>query len=65
MIHVNGDPLDWIPGMTVSDVLKIKNYCFPMLVVTIGNLHVQPSEYKTTVIPDGALVQVIHLISGG
>ena len=65
MIYVNGDPLEWMPGMTVSDVLRAKNYLFPMLVVAVDDLHIRPSDYVTVLIPDGALVQVIHLISGG
>lgn len=65
MIQVNGDPLSWTLGMTVSDVLRIKNYLFPMLVITVDGLYVKPSDYRTFVIPDKALVQVIHLISGG
>lgn len=65
MIRVNGDLLDWTSGMTVSDVLRAKNYLFPMLVITVDGLHVKPSDYSTSTVPDGALVQVIHLISGG
>ena len=65
MIRVNGDLLDWTSGMTVSDVLRAKNYLFPMLVITVDGLHVKPSDYSASTVPDGALVQVIHLISGG
>ncbi len=65
MIQVNGDPLNWNPGMTIGDVIKIKNYIFPMIVVTINGLHVRPSEYKTTIVSDESIIQVIHLISGG
>jgi sulfur carrier protein len=65
MIKVNGDQLNWTPGMTVADVLKAKNYVFPLLVVTVDGLHVKPSDYCDVVVHDEALVQVIHLISGG
>lgn len=65
MIVVNEEPLDWHEGMTVRDVLKARNYCFPMLVIHIGDTLVQKKDYDTTAIPDGAVVKVIHLISGG
>ena len=65
MIQVNGDSLDWTAGMTVSDILRAKQYLFPMLVITVDGLHVKPSEYSTFVVSDESLVQVIHLISGG
>jgi len=65
MIQVNGDPLPWTPGMTVRGVLKAKNYKFRMLVTSIDGVQVRPADYDTTPVPDGAVVQVIHLISGG
>jgi sulfur carrier protein ThiS len=36
-----------------------------MLVIHIGDTLVQKKDYDTTTIPDGAVVKVIHLISGG
>ncbi|HLO67138.1 MAG TPA: sulfur carrier protein ThiS [Holophaga sp.] len=65
MITVNGDRLDWTEGMTVRDVLKAKNYKFPMLVIKIDEVLVQPRDYDATTVPDGAVVNVLHLLSGG
>jgi thiamine biosynthesis protein ThiS len=65
MITVNGSPHDHTPGMTVADVLRIKNFIFRMLVVQVNGTLVKRADYATTTVPDGADVQVIHLISGG
>jgi sulfur carrier protein len=65
MIQVNGDPLDWTPGLTVRGVIKAKKYLFPMLIVDIDGVRVEPADYDATPVPDGAVVQVIHLLSGG
>jgi sulfur carrier protein len=65
MILVNEEPLDWQEGLTVRDVLKARNYRFPMLIIHVNDELVQKPDYDTTTIPDGAVVQVIHLISGG
>jgi len=65
MLLVNKEPLDWHEGMTVRDVLKARNYRFPMLVIHINDVLVPKAAYDTTTIPDAAVVQVIHLISGG
>lgn len=65
MITVNGEPLDWQPGMTVADVLKIRNYIFRMLVVQVDGELVKRGTYDKAKIPDGANVEVIHMISGG
>ena len=65
MIQVNGDPLEWQDGMTVRDVLTAKRFTFPMLVITVNDNVVERRAYDTTVIPDGANVKVVHLMSGG
>ena len=65
MITVNEEPLDWHEGMTVRDVLRARNYRFPMLVIHVDDTLVPKKDYDTATIPDGAVVKVIHLISGG
>lgn len=65
MITVNGDTLAWREGMTVRDVLTAKRYTFRMLVVRVNGTVIPKSDFDSAVIPDDALVDVIHLISGG
>lgn len=65
MIHVNGDPLQHEPGMTVADVIRLKNYAFRMLAVWIDGALVPRKAYASTAVPDEADVQVLHMIAGG
>lgn len=65
MIVVNEEPLHWHEGMTVRDIIRARNYRFPMLVVHVGDTLIQKQDYDTATVPDGAVVKVIHLISGG
>jgi sulfur carrier protein len=65
MVTVNGEPLDHRPGMTVQDILDARKYIFRMLAVSVNGEVVARKDYKTTLVPDGADVQVIHMISGG
>jgi sulfur carrier protein len=65
MIQVNEEPLDWHEGLTVRDVLRARNYRFPMLIIHVDEALIQKKDYDSTTIPDGAVVKVIHLISGG
>lgn len=65
MITVNGDKLPWHEGMTVRDILTAKKYTFRMLVVRINGAVVPKSGFDTALVPEGAEVDVIHLISGG
>jgi len=65
MIVVNGDRMDWHPGLTVAEILKIRNYIFRMLVVQVNGELVKRGTYAEAIVPDGATVEVIHMISGG
>jgi sulfur carrier protein len=65
MIQVNGDPLEWSPGLTVRGVLQARNYKFPLVIVTIDGRRIERPAFEVTSVPDGAVVQVIHLLSGG
>jgi sulfur carrier protein len=65
MITVNTDPLPWHSGMTVAEILKIRNFIFRMIAVQVNGELVRRGTYDTAVVPDGADVQVIHMISGG
>jgi sulfur carrier protein len=66
MIKVNGDELDWREGMTVQDVLREKNFSFPMISVWINGEPVKNrSDYSITPVPNGGEIEVIHMISGG
>ena len=65
MITVNNEPMEHTEGMTVTDVLQRRRYIFRMLVVQVNGQLVRRDAYATTEVPDGADVQVIHMISGG
>jgi sulfur carrier protein len=52
-------------GITVSELLKLKNFTFRMLVVKINGALVKKSDYETSRISEGDDVMVLHLISGG
>jgi sulfur carrier protein len=65
MITVNTEPMEWRDGMTVSDILKARNYIFRMIAVQVNGELVPRGTYEKTVVADGADVQVIHMISGG
>lgn len=66
MIHVNAQyDVEHRPGMTVQDVLDALRFSFRMIVVKIDGKVVLKRDFATTVVPDGAEMQAIHLISGG
>lgn len=52
-------------SIVVTDLLRIKNFTFKMLVVKINGTLVKKSDYEKTAIGEGDDVMVLHLISGG
>jgi sulfur carrier protein len=65
MITVNGDSAPWTPDLTVRGVLRAKKYTFPLLIITLNGAIIPPKEYDATPVPDGSVVDVLHLLSGG
>lgn len=65
MIKVNFKETEWREGLTVQDVLDGQGYTFKMLAVWVNETPVTSEQFSTTIVPDGADVQAIHLISGG
>jgi thiamine biosynthesis protein ThiS len=51
--------------MTISDLLRVKNFSFRLLVIKVNGQLVRKNEYDSTRIKDGDTVVVLHLISGG
>ncbi len=51
--------------INVKELLSVKNYTFPMIVVKINGKLVKKPDYENTFIIDGDKVEAIHLIGGG
>lgn len=64
-INVNSEPMDWQLGMTIRDILSKRNYTFKMLVIKVNGELVKKTQYDDFLVPKGADVKVIHLVSGG
>jgi len=65
MIKLNNRDCEWQVGLTVKELLELKNYTYPRIVVLV-NAEVIPEEnYASTIIFDGDNVEAIHLMAGG
>lgn len=51
--------------LTISEILKHKNFTFKMMVVKINGLLIKKTQYADALVKEGDNVQIIHLISGG
>jgi thiamine biosynthesis protein ThiS len=64
-LTVNGDPHECGEGLTVEGLLREKSYSFPLRVILVNHQVVKREQVPSTVLRDGDVVQVIHLIGGG
>ena len=51
--------------ISISELLKIKNYTFKMLVIKVNSKLVKKDAYDIFEIKEGDDVAVLHLVSGG
>jgi len=51
--------------ISVSELLKVKNFTFKFLAIRINDKPILPNEFDSAKIVDGDKVLVLHLISGG
>jgi thiamine biosynthesis protein ThiS len=51
--------------MSVSEMLKIKNYTFKMRIVKINGIFIPKENYDSAMIKEGDEVQMLYLMSGG
>lgn len=65
-IKVNGTPEEHAEdSLTVREILARKGWNFPLLIVRVDGALVERGAYGTTVVRDGADVELCHLVSGG
>ncbi len=64
-LTVNGEPHPWREGLTVETLLREKVFTFPLKVVLVNKRIVKKGEQASTVLRDGDVVEVVHLIGGG
>jgi sulfur carrier protein len=65
MITINGDPSDIGEGLTITELLRARNFLFPLLIIKINGDYVPRESWPDRRVPAGARVDIIHLISGG
>ncbi len=51
--------------ISVEELLKLKNFTFPMIIVKINGKLIKRPEYSDSIIKSGDNVAAVHLISGG
>lgn len=64
-IILNGNPFEIDKSLSVKELLVLKKYSFPNLLVRINGELIKKDIYESAIIKVNDNVQVIHMISGG
>ena len=65
-IQLNNTPESFAEErLTITELLKQKNFTFKMLIVKINGQLIKKTDYVSSEVRDGDDVMVLHLISGG
>jgi len=64
-IKVNQREMEYKEGESINRLLKRMRYMFPLVVVKLDGMIISRDMFIKTILHDGAVVEVIHLTSGG
>jgi thiamine biosynthesis protein ThiS len=62
---VNGKEVAFEEQETVAELLNRLRFTFPLIIVKINGTLIKKKTYETTIIPDDARIDIVHMISGG
>jgi len=65
MLTVNGKEIEWSEGMTVSDLFKIMDYDYALIVVSVNDQTIPKDNYQSYVIEDHSIIKMMHICHGG
>ena len=65
MITVNGNKMEWRPGLTVEQLLTDLEENLAIILVKVNGKPILKKEFGTFEVPDGAEVNTIEIIAGG
>ena len=65
MITVGKEQMDWHQGMTIAQVLSAMAEGHKYAVVKLNGKPVSKPHFDTTLVPDGAEILLMPMISGG
>ena len=65
LLNNRNETFDSYEEMSVEQLLKVKKFTFPMIIIKINGKLIKKDKYSTSIIKDGDDVTALHLISGG
>jgi sulfur carrier protein len=62
---VNGKPIELRASSTISDLLESKDLNERLVVVEVNGEIIQRSDFGTTRLKSGDVIEVVHFVGGG
>lgn len=51
--------------MSIAQIMELKKYTFAKIIVKVNDVFVEKEDYATTLVNDGDVVLIFHLLAGG
>lgn len=64
-VTINGKPVTLVTGSTISTFLASKGLEERLVVVELNESIVPRSDYASTILDTGDLVEIVHFVGGG
>lgn len=51
--------------MTVAEIMEFKKFTFSKIIVRVNDVFIEKEDYPSTMVKDGDIVMILHLLAGG
>jgi thiamine biosynthesis protein ThiS len=51
--------------MTIAKIMEIKKFTFSKIIVKVNGEFIEKEDYAATIVVDGDVVLILHLLAGG
>jgi thiamine biosynthesis protein ThiS len=52
-------------SISIAELKQLLKYTFSKIIIKVNNKIIEPGDYETTIVKDGDVVVMLHLLAGG
>ncbi|MGE5356161.1 MAG: sulfur carrier protein ThiS [Deltaproteobacteria bacterium] len=52
-------------SISIAELKQLMKFTFSKIIIKVNNKIIEPEEYETTMVEDGDVVVMLHLLAGG
>ncbi len=65
MIRINGEEIEIAGGISIAELLRLRNIGSKNAVVEYNGSILRPEEWKNVILKDGDVLEVVSFVGGG